>query len=276
MKLQDLHEELRPILLDLIQQRLSKKENVYLEFWAPAKAAGSRMDFVDGKVTSVDGNSAYFHTSTSNAVKRYTFGPEADEKYRLDKVKNGWKVRSVKTRVAEATEGLLPNLVANLLKKHEPVWLNFWWYSDTKAMELYGQVIKVEDNTFTIRKAAMSGANYTETFVMPPNADDKLDLHKGSSFWEVRKREPVKESLDGMLKTLIQRQLDKHVPVKLDFVENGTRYQGYVQLIRGNTLHTLYVKRGGDKETERYVLPLNADERFTLRKVDGMLHLQGI
>jgi hypothetical protein len=176
----------------------------------------------------------------------------------------------------EATEGLLPNLVASLVKKGETVWFNFWWYTESNARKLYARVIKVENNTFTLQNIGRNGDPWKETFVLPPDADDKLDLHQGSSFWEVREREPVKESLDGMLKTIIQQRLDKHEPVKLDFVENHTRYQGYITLMRGNTIHSMHTKRNGDTETERFVLPLDADERFTLRKIEGVWHLQGI
>jgi hypothetical protein len=84
------------------------------------------------------------------------------------------------------------------------------------------------------------------------------------------------ESLDGMLKTIIQQRLDRHDPVKLDFWDEGFTYQGYITLMRGNTIHSMHTKRNGDTETERYVLPLDADERFTLRKIEGVWHLQGI
>lgn len=185
MKVHHLLEELRPLLLDLIQQRVAKKERVFLDFWAPSKVPGAAMDFIEGAVHEVDGNFVYFHSPGMMPQRRFAFAPDADDRYRLDRVKDGWKVRSIKTKVAES-DG------------------------------------------------------------------------------------------DSLLKTIILQRIARHEPVKLDFWHEGFTFKGYITLVRGNTIHTMYTKRNGETETERFVLMPNADDFFTLRKLNGEWVVQGI
>ena len=87
------------------------------------------------------------------------------------------------------------------------------------------------------------------------------------------------ESLDNMLKTLIQRRLDKEEKVKLDFfwppeaTDSTFHYDGVVTQIAGNTIHSLYDPGGGEPlQNERFVLPRDADYHLTLNKSgDGWL-----
>lgn len=90
MKVYQLLEEHRPLLLDLIDQRIGKGETVRLDFWAEKNGAASA--FISGKVSETRGLSAYF-ISPHRGNSRYTFGPDADSAFNLVKRDDGWKVQ---------------------------------------------------------------------------------------------------------------------------------------------------------------------------------------
>lgn len=78
------------------------------------------------------------------------------------------------------------------------------------------------------------------------------------------------EEIRPLLLDLIKQRLDKGERVRLDFkwseAENALKYRGYITDIRGNTLHSMHTFDSGRAEFERFTLPLDADDRLTLKK----------
>lgn len=189
MKLASLLEDQRPLLLDLIQQRLTKGEVVRLNFWTPA-ARGSAMDLVQGIISSVDGMSVYFTPPNRSVTKRFWFGQNADEKLELNRKDGGWEVTNTKTSLIDESEGgsLLRTLIQQRLDKSEPVKLDFDWapVNQVHITRYRGYVQDIVGNTLHTRYVT-HGNNYTERFVLPPNVDDLLTLQKDGAGWLVKK-----------------------------------------------------------------------------------------